>query len=63
MSDEPKTEKTAPTEGAAIDPKEVRTQLGLPETATDPEVIAGLLAGEKVGWMTGLEPATFRATT
>ena len=43
MSDEPKTEKPAATP-EAIDPKEVRAQLGLPENAPDADVIAGLLA-------------------
>ena len=43
MSDEPKPEKPAATP-EAIDPKEVRAQLGLPETAPDADVIAGLLA-------------------
>ena len=43
MSDEPKTEKPAAAP-EAIDPKEVRAQLGLPENAPDADVIAGLLA-------------------
>lgn len=43
MSDEPKPEKPAATP-EAIDPKEVRAQLGLPENAPDADVIAGLLA-------------------
>ena len=43
MSDEPKTDKPAAAP-ETIDPKEVRAQLGLPETAPDADVIAGLLA-------------------
>ena len=98
MSDEPKTEKPAAAP-EAIDPKEVRAQLGLPENAPDADVIAASCessaawhsfprslrarsgvppagcgcrnrresasasAGEGLGWMTGLEPATLRATT